>query len=322
MTQPPPAVFFLSDYGTADEFVGVVHAVLHRLAPHVPVIDLSHQVAPFDVAGGAAMLVRCAPSLGTGVVLAVVDPGVGTSRRAVAIRTAAGRAGQAGPTWLVGPDNGLLLPMAAACGGVESALAIDRAIFVPASAPGPGSPGPTFDGRDVFAPAAAHLALGADAGRLGTSIDPATLVAGSGSGAGAGAGSGARRGRTPAGSSVLTSVTSIDRFGNVQLEAGDRDLEDIGVPSGGPIHVTVADGPSVPTSGQSGVTAGAGSGPLQVRRVVAFAELGPGELGLVVDSSGHLALVLDRASAASFLHPVGVGSTVVIAPVSPGQEGG
>ena len=66
MTPPDPAIFFLSDYGTADEFVGVVHAVLHSLAPQVRVIDLSHQLAPFDVAGGAAMLVRCAPHLGAG----------------------------------------------------------------------------------------------------------------------------------------------------------------------------------------------------------------------------------------------------------------
>ena len=92
---PAPAIFFLSDYGTADEFVGVVHAVLHRLAPPVPVIDLSHQVPPFDVTGGAAMLDRCAPYLGSGVVLAVVDPGVGTGRRALALRTAAAGAGAA-----------------------------------------------------------------------------------------------------------------------------------------------------------------------------------------------------------------------------------
>ena len=87
---PAPAIYFLSDYGTADEFVGVVHAVLHRHAPGLAVIDLSHQIAPFDVAAGAAMLARCAPYLGAGVVLGVVDPGVGTARRAVAIRMRAG----------------------------------------------------------------------------------------------------------------------------------------------------------------------------------------------------------------------------------------
>ena len=105
-------MFFLSDYGTADEFVGVVHAVLHRLAPSAPVIDLGHQIPPFDVAAAAALLVRAGPHLGPGVVLAVVDPGVGTDRRGVAVELPPG-----GPTWLVGPDNGLLLPLAEArCG--------------------------------------------------------------------------------------------------------------------------------------------------------------------------------------------------------------
>ncbi len=129
---PPPAIFFLSDYGTADEFVGVVHAVLHRRAAGVTVIDLSHQVPPFDVAAGGSMLARSVPHLGPGVVLAVVDPGVGTGRRAVAVAvTAAARAAamapgsprppesshRLGPTWLVGPDNGLLVPAADALGG-------------------------------------------------------------------------------------------------------------------------------------------------------------------------------------------------------------
>ncbi len=121
-SDPVPAVYFLSDYGTADEFVGVVHAVLFRLAPELRVIDLSHQVPPFDVVAGAAMLVRAAPHLGSGVVLAVVDPGVGTERRGVALTTAS-----SGPRFVVGPDNGLLLPMADALGGVRSAVALDPA---------------------------------------------------------------------------------------------------------------------------------------------------------------------------------------------------
>ncbi|MBV8463757.1 MAG: SAM-dependent chlorinase/fluorinase, partial [Acidimicrobiales bacterium] len=82
-----PAVYFASDYGTEDEFVGVVHAVLHRFAPGVPVIDLAHEIPAFDVAAGADLLLRCRPALGSGVVLAVVDPGVGSARRAVALRT-------------------------------------------------------------------------------------------------------------------------------------------------------------------------------------------------------------------------------------------
>ena len=151
-----PAVFFLSDYGTADEFVGVVHAVLHRRAPGVAVIDLSHQIPPFDVAAGSALLVRAGPHLGAGVVLAVVDPGVGTDRRAVALELASGP-----PRWMVGPDNGLLVPLATSSGGVRTAVALDPARLGPAAPPG------TFDGRDVFAPAAAHLVTGGAAGRSG-----------------------------------------------------------------------------------------------------------------------------------------------------------
>src|SRR5689334_2966144 len=114
---PAAAVFFLSDYGTADEFVGIVHAVLHSRAPGVAVIDLGHEVPPYDVAAGASMLVRCAPYLGAGVVLAVVDPGVGTERRGVAIEAVG-----TGPSWLVGPDNGLLVPLAAALGGAQRVI--------------------------------------------------------------------------------------------------------------------------------------------------------------------------------------------------------
>ncbi len=330
MTPPAPAVFFLSDYGTADEFVGVVHAVLHRLAPNVPVIDLSHQIAPFDVAGGAAMLVRCAPHLGAGVVLAVVDPGVGTARRSVAVRTVDGGTGSGGPSWLVGPDNGLLAPMATACGGVGSAFAIDRDAVGArpgrTAVTGPAGPGPTFDGRDVFAPAAARLALGTDPGSLGTPIDPASLVA-----APAGPhplpGSGGEP--EPPGPGFLTSVASIDRFGNVQLEAGAGALAAVGIRPGGTFLVTVLTGMTgmTGTAGMTGTTGTSGpppgpaagppagpQGPIPGRRVAAFAELGQDELGLLVDGSGHLALVLDRTPATARLDPIGVGSRVLIAP--------
>ena len=330
MTPPDPAIFFLSDYGTADEFVGVVHAVLHSLAPQVRVIDLSHQLAPFDVAGGAAMLVRCAPHLGAGVVLAVVDPGVGTDRRSVAIRTGDDRGGLGGPSWLVGPDNGLLMPMATVSGGVDSVFAIDRNGAVahhrrtgapePGSrepgAPGPGArePGPTFDGRDVFAPAAAHLALGADPTLLGTRIDPASLVV---------AATDARadgEGPRPPGAGFLTSVSSIDRFGNVQLEAGAGAVAGMGLPPGGVFGVTVVAGPSGRFTGTAVEPSDVRDGPFAGRRVDAFAELVAGELGLLVDATGHLALVLDRASAAARLDPIEVGSRVLIAPGPVGPD--
>src|SRR5215472_12360768 len=108
------AIFLLTDYGTADELVGVVRAVLARSAPGATLVDLTHEVPPFDVRAGALALSRAATHLGPGVVLAVVDPGVGTDRRGVALRVR----GADGPWALVGPDNGLLMWAAAALGGV------------------------------------------------------------------------------------------------------------------------------------------------------------------------------------------------------------
>jgi S-adenosylmethionine hydrolase len=329
---PAPAIYFLSDYGTADEFVGVVHAVLHRHAPGLAVIDLSHQIPPFDVSAGAAMLIRCAPHLGAGVVLAVVDPGVGTARRAVAVRVTGGSGGWApspgvpeppptegvppgGPTWLVGPDNGLLVPLASALGGSETAIVLGSGGQARREAGGaPFGRGPTFDGRDVFAPAAAHLALGGDPALLGTAIDPASLI-------GVTPGPPQARERAPdgdrahardrlvgtaTGAEVVTSVGAVDRFGNVELTLLPDILDvphQVGLPQGGTAEVRVDGGPAV-----------------MARRVVAFGELGAGELGLLIDSSGRLALVCNQASAATRLGLDGPGAEVSIR-VRVGQSG-
>ncbi len=302
-----PAIYFLSDYGTADEFVGVVHAVLHGAAPAVAVIDLGHQVPPFDVRAGAAMLVRCAPYLGPGVVLAVVDPGVGTDRRAVAVETATG-----GPSWLVGPDNGLLVPLADALGGVARAVSLE---------PGPAAPGPppaepvgrTFDGRDLFAPAAAHLALGRSPALLGSDIDPRSLVTPD-----PGRRPGHPRGRQPSGAGAVgpvldAEVTWVDHFGNIQLDVGPGALDQIGVGTGTTARVTVLGSPA--GGGQAPAAGGGDAAGTSVpaRRVHAFGELVDGEFGLVTDSTGRAALVLRQASAVRRLPPVTVGDTVRIA---------
>ena len=134
-------VSFLSDYGTEDEFVGVVHSVIRDLAPHVRVIDLTHGVAPFDVRAGSLALARCISYVASGVVLAVVDPGVGTPRRAIAVEVAGGEG------VLVGPDNGLLAPAVAMAGGAERAVELTNEDHQLAA------PGATFAGRDVYAPA-------------------------------------------------------------------------------------------------------------------------------------------------------------------------
>jgi S-adenosylmethionine hydrolase len=149
-------VTFLSDYGPGDEYVGIVHGVIARIAPDVRVIDLGHGVPPQDVRTGARRLARALPYTPPGVHLAVVDPGVGTARRAVVLRV--------GERLLVGPDNGLLT----LCGPVDEAFDVSDSPWrlEPVSA--------TFHGRDVFAPVAAHLALGEPP--AGVAIDPATLT--------------------------------------------------------------------------------------------------------------------------------------------------
>ena len=153
-------ISFLSDYGLADEFVGVVKSVIRQIAPEVMVIDITHEVPPHDVRAGGLTLARSAQYLAPGVVLAVVDPGVGTTRRAVAVEVGDGT------SVLVGPDNGLLAPAVGMVGGATRAVELVNPEYRLEA------PGPTFDGRDVFAPAAAHLCAGVPLGELGPDIDP------------------------------------------------------------------------------------------------------------------------------------------------------
>ncbi|HZD64812.1 MAG TPA: SAM-dependent chlorinase/fluorinase [Acidimicrobiales bacterium] len=285
---PASTISFLSDYGQADEFVGVVRSVLRRLAPGAVLVDLTHELPPHDVLAGALALRRSAPWLAPGVALAVVDPGVGTSRRAIVVEPADLGSRAAGPDGLVfvGPDNGLLLPAVEALGGAARAVALPPASYpvVPRVVGAPGEAGPTFDGRDVFAPAAAALARGADPLDLGTEIDPATLVPGP-----------QVVSRTVPGG-VAAPVVWVDRFGNAQLALAPDD----GGPVGSVVGLELAGGTRA-----------------SARRVRAFADLDPGEVGLVVDSSGLLALVCDRRSAARHLG-VAQGDEVVLRP--PGDD--
>jgi S-adenosyl-L-methionine hydrolase (adenosine-forming) len=182
-----------TDYGTFDGFVAACHGSIARIAPEVRVIDVTHHVPPADVARGAAVLAQTAPHLPPSVHCAVVDPGVGTSRRGIAIGTPNGV--------LVGPDNGLLVPAAEALGGMESVAELANKDWLL------GDVSRTFHGRDVFAPVAARIAAGAALADAGPSVDPDTVV------------------RLPA--PVVTvgdgwieaEVLTVDRFGNVQLAA-------------------------------------------------------------------------------------------------------
>jgi S-adenosylmethionine hydrolase len=296
-----PAIYFASDYGTADEFVGVVHAVVHWHAPGVPVIDLSHEVPPFDVAAGADLLMRCAPVLGSGVVLAVVDPGVGSARRAVAIALMA----VAGPDWLVGPDNGLLFPLAAAAGirqvrEIDAEAARRRGWSAVTDAR-------TFDGRDLFGPAAAHLVSGGSTEVLGPVRDHDTLTP---------ALSPARPDLEPNGPSdgagLVVVIKWVDRFGNVQLDLEPTDLDRM---VGAPDDVVSGADDEVEVELAPGAGRPPGADPpwrQRVRRVPAFATLEPGEVGLLADATGRLALVCDRASAAEALGRPSVGDRVHI----------
>jgi S-adenosylmethionine hydrolase len=259
-------ISFLTDYGTDDEFVGVVHSVIRQLAPEVRVIDISHHVPAHDVRAGGLTLARSAQYLAPGVVLAVVDPGVGTSRRAVAVEVGDGA------SILVGPDNGLLAPAVAMVGGATRAVELTNLDYqLPA-------PGPTFAGRDIFGPAAAHLCNGVDLLDLGPEIDVHGLTPGM-----------IPITRVEDGA-IVAEVLWTDGFGNLQLNVdpaeieafGDRvELRFDGKVRTGVLHDTYAD---VPT----------------------------GEIGLVVDSYGLVSIATNRTSAADELR-IGTGDEVVLA---------
>jgi S-adenosylmethionine hydrolase len=258
-------ITFLSDYGLVDEFVGVVHSVIRSIAPEVAIVDLTHGITPYDVRGGGLTLARSTPYMCPGVVLAVVDPSVGTSRRPIAVEVGEGS------SVLVGPDNGLLAPAVALCGGATRAVELTNADY---RLPGEAS---TFDGRDVFAPAAAHLCLGVELSELGPPIDPVSLFPAM-----------VPLTREEEGR-VLAEVLWVDRYGNVQLNVDPDELAAFDD------HVRLV----------------FDDGTRSARRVPAFARVEPGEVGLVVDSFGLVAIVLDRRSAADELG-LSAGSAVTI----------
>ena len=208
-------IAFASDYGLTDEFVGVCKAVMLGLAPEARILDVSHDIPVHDVRAGALLLVRAVQYLPDDcVVVAVVDPGVGTSRRLVAIEVARGV--------LLGPDNGLLAPAVAMAGGARSVVALDNPDYqLPA-------PGPTFAGRDVLAPAAGHLAAGVPLAELGTPVDPAGLVPGLVS-----------LPEVRDDGSIVGEVWWVDRFGNCQLNIDPDELGVRGAGQGARIEVHV-----------------------------------------------------------------------------------
>lgn len=261
-------ISFLSDLGLVDEHVGVVKAIVRDMAPHAQVIDLTHQIAPYDVRAGSLALARAVTYLPTGVVLAVVDAG---DRRPVAVEVAGGNG------VLLGPDNGLLASAVAMVGGAERAVVLNRDEFHLAS------PGGTIAVRDVFAPVAAHLCNGTDLADLGRLVDADSILPGVVPLARDFHGVGSEGRSDHPGAGVHAEVLWIDHHGNCQLNIGLDDVTPWGLAEGARLQVT------------------AGDQTRSVLRVQRAGELGPGAVGLMLDGSGLLTLVLDRRSAAEEL---------------------
>ncbi len=247
-------ITFLTDFGLQDDFVGTCHGVIARIAPEARVLDLTHGIEPQAVLQGALVLRHSLPFLPLGVHLAVVDPDVGGKRRAVAVRTVDGRV-------LVGPDNGLLLLAA-------DDIGIDAAHELASPAHRLPEVSRTFHARDIFAPAAAHLANGVPIADLGPPIDPAELVRLTVPEPGLGA------------TQISATVLAVDRFGNVSLNLGREHIAAIGLGDGDRVEVRLA------FDRYYAVVAGT------------FADAPPGELFLYEDSYGLATLAISRGSAA------------------------
>jgi S-adenosylmethionine hydrolase len=246
-------ITFLTDFGLQDDFVGTCHGVIARIAPDARVLDLTHGIAAQNVLQGALVLRHSLPYAPVGVHLAVVDPDVGGNRRAIAVCAADGRV-------FVGPDNGLLL-LAADDVGITSAYEITNPAYRLAEV------SRTFHARDIFAPAAAHVANGVPAAGLGPEVDPATLIRVSVPEPDVGT------------SQVSATVLVIDRFGNVALNMRREHLDAIGLTDGDRVEVR-----------------------LTLDRYYAivartFADAAPGELILYEDSYGLATLAISRGSA-------------------------
>ena len=261
-------ITFSTDYGVVDEFVGVCHLVIARIAPDVRVLDVVHGLR--GVRGGSFVLAQSlieAPD--DAVHLVVVDPGVGTNRRAVAVACGNG-------SFLVGPDNGVLFPTADLLDGALAAYELRETWFMRDTRSS------TFHGRDIFAPAAAHLALGVPPHEFGPALDVDSLV------------------RLPppdvhvSSGTLRSEVVRVDHFGNVQLAATGSDLA----------ISSLAGAVSV-----NGMRASVGQ---------KFADVGPGELLVYVNSAGHVALARNGASADEML---GSPASVTLSAVDQGGSG-
>lgn len=283
MTSKYSTVSFLSDYGTRDEFVGVVKSVIYEIAPHTRVVDLTHEIESFDVRAGSLSLARCVSYIASGVVLAVVDPGVGSTRRAVAVEVLDGKG------VFVGPDNGLLAMAIALAGGAGRAVCLTNTEYHLAS------PGETFAGRDIFAPVAAHLCNGVDLSEFGELIDPALLLPGV-----------VPLPREENGA-LHGEVTWVDRFGNCQLNIGPDEV----VAMGEVLRVEIGSVLSGASTNREPVVR-------SLKIVRSYHSIGSGP-GLVIDSYGMLSICMDRGSASRELS-IGQGDIIILSRLDQSEQ--
>jgi S-adenosylmethionine hydrolase len=261
-------ITFLSDFGLQDDFVGTCHGVMKSIAPEAQIIDITHGIPPQHVLQGALVLCNTLPYMPQGVHLAVVDPGVGGHRRPLAIRTGEGR-------FLIGPDNGLLLPAADRLGAVDAAHELanpDYALDTVSR---------TFHGRDLFSPAAAHLARGVAIEELGPPIDAQALV----------------RIDVPepevGHNRIRATVLYVDHFGNIELNLTREQLEQADVHPGVTVELELALDRYYATAAR------------------AFADAGPGDIILYEDAYKNVAIAISGGSAAE-MFGVGTGDDVRI----------
>jgi S-adenosylmethionine hydrolase len=251
-------ITFLTDFGLRDDFVGTCHGVMKRIAPDVQIIDITHGIPPQGVLQGALTLANTLPFMPEGVHLAVVDPGVGGARRALALRDVEGRIH-------VGPDNGLLLPAAEKFGGVSEAHELANPEYALESV------SRTFHGRDLFSPAAAHLALGVPLAELGPPLAVDVLA----------------RLDLPrpevSQSRIRCTVVSIDGFGNVQLNLDRSHLEEVGVVPGTRVELQVASERYYAVAART------------------FADARPGDIILYEDAYRNVSVAIPHGSAAAML---------------------
>ena len=251
-------ITFLSDFGLKDDFVGTCHGVMKRIAPDAQIIDITHGIPATSVLQGALVLANTVGFMPVGVHLAIVDPGVGGPRRPLALRDSEGRI-------YVGPDNGLLLPAASRM-GIDAAYELANPDYALDSI------SRTFHGRDLFAPAAAHLSTGVPLSELGPPLDPEALI----------------RLDLPepviADDGITATLLYVDSFGNIALNLDRDDVDALGIVSGTRVELDLAGERYYAVMART------------------FADARAGDVILYEDSYKNMSLAISRGSAARMLH--------------------